>query len=416
MNYKIWTIGILLIFGSISNTKCQIRIIKKTNGLNISNKCRSEILFDAGWHFHRGDTISANGSEFNDSHWRMLDLPHDWSIENLPGTNSPFSPDAISEVGGGFTTGGTGWYRKSFVVSEQDRGKRIVIQFDGIYMNPEIWINGICLGNHPYGYTSFYFDITDKLKYGETNILAVKVRNEGVNSRWYSGSGINRHVWLISFEPVHIAQWGSTVSTSEINDDKALLKIETKVNNQSNNYGIVKLITRIINGKGKEIARVAIEQQIKKDSIFEFVNHILVSNPELWSVEHPELYLAVNEVYFENKLVDQTEIKFGIRTIKFNAENGLLVNNKSIKLKGGCFHIDNGPLGTKSFDRAEERKIELLKASGFNAIRCSHNPPSQALLDACDRMGMLVIDEAFDMWKDQKNPDDYHLYFNDWWQ
>jgi len=416
MNYKIWTIGILLILGSISNTKCEIRIIKKTNGLNISNICRSEILFDDGWNFHRGDAIGANRLEFNDSHWQLLDLPHDWSIENLPGTNSPFSHDAISEVGGGFTTGGTGWYRKSFVVSEQDRGKRIVIQFDGIYMNPEIWINGICLGNHPYGYTSFYFDITDKLKYGQTNILAVKVRNEGVNSRWYSGSGINRHVWLKSFEPVHIVQWGSTVSTSEINDDKALLKIETKVNNQSNNYGIVKLITRIINGKGKEIAMVATEQPIKKDSTCEFAHHILVSNPELWSVEHPALYLAVNEVYFANRLVDQTKTKFGIRTIKFNTENGLLLNDKSIKLKGGCFHIDNGPLGTKSYDRAEERKIELLKASGFNAIRCSHNPPSPALLDACDRMGMLVIDEAFDMWKDQKNPDDYHLYFNDWWQ
>jgi len=372
--------------------------------------------FDSDWRFHLGGALSAEKPTFDDSKWHAIDLPHDWSIENMPVSDSPFNRDALSQVNGGFTTGGTGWYRKSFVLPEEYSTKRIGIQFDGVYMNPEIWINGISLGSHPYGYTSFWYDITDHVKFGKSNVLAIKVRNEGENSRWYSGSGIYRHVWLKILEPVHIAQWGTSITTSELSEGSSSVNIKAKVDNQSSNAFKVKVITCILNAKGEESGKTESEQTIEKEGSSEFIQSVVVSKPELWSTESPTLYAAVSEVYKGDQLVDHVETKFGIRTVQFDVVNGFRLNGKLLKLKGGCFHIDNGPLGTKSYDRAEERRVELLKASGFNAIRCSHNPPSPTFLDACDRLGMLVIDEAFDMWSDGKNTNDYHLWFGKWWQ
>ena len=373
-------------------------------------------LFDRGWRFHLGGALSAEKVAFDDSAWRTLDLPHDWSIENLPGTVSPFSRDAISQVNGGFTTGGTGWYRKSFVLSEDQNVKRFILQFDGVYMNAEVWINGVSLGSHPYGYTSFWFDITEKVNFGKPNVLVVKVRNEGENSRWYSGSGIYRHVWLKVLEPVHLAQWGTAITTPEVSANMAKINIRNKINNQSDRSEEVTLLTRILNASGHEISQTKTAEIIEKKVIIEFIQDINIINPDLWSTERPMLYTAIHEVYINNQLTDRSETKFGIRYIDFDVKNGFQLNGKSMKLKGGCFHHDNGPLGAKSYDRAEERRVELLKASGFNAIRCSHNPPSPAFLDACDRMGMLVIDESFDMWADGKNAHDYHLWFDQWWQ
>jgi beta-galactosidase len=373
--------------------------------------------FDAGWRFHRGGALGAENPQFDDSGWRLLDLPHDWSIEDMPGTESPFNRDAISQVSGGFTTGGTGWYRKSFNMPSELAAKRIIIQFDGVYMNPEIWINGVSLGSHPYGYTSFWYDISDKVHFGQPNILAVKVRNEGENSRWYSGSGIYRHVWLKILEPVHVAQWGTRITTPEVNAESATVNIKTEVNNQSDNTVNIKISTRILNQKGVEIAGSAgSEKMVEKDGSSEFSEDIIVIRPSLWSPESPALYTAVSEVYVADKLTDRVVTLFGIRTFHFDGIKGFTLNGNSMKLKGGCFHDDNGPLGSKSYDRAEERRVELLKASGFNAIRCSHNPPAPAFLDACDRLGMLVIDETFDMWNDGKNEYDYHLYFQKWWK
>jgi beta-galactosidase len=374
------------------------------------------ILFDSDWKFHRGGAQYAEQPGFDDSTWRTIDLPHDWSIEDLPGTNSPFNRDAIDQVSGGFTTGGTGWYRKTFILPDEQNLKRIIIQFDGVYMNPEIWINGVYLGNHPYGYTSFWFDITKNVRFGKPNILAVKVRNEGENSRWYSGSGIYRHVWLKVLEQVHVEQWGTSITTSEPVAGTAKVNINIKVRNQSANALKIRIVTRILNKKGEESDKNGSEQMIEKEGLSDFNQEFMVKNVDLWSTENPSLYTVISEIYDGDKLMDRTETKFGIRFIHFDEINGFQLNGKPLKLKGGCFHDDNGPLGSKSYDRAEERRVELLKASGFNAIRCSHNPPSPAFLDACDRLGMLVIDEAFDMWKDQKNPSDYHLYFDEWWQ
>ena len=373
-------------------------------------------LFDADWRFHRGGAQRAEMPAFDDSKWRRVDLPHDWSIEDLPGTSSPFDPDAVSQVSGGFTVGGSGWYRKTFSVPAEQKNKRIHIQFDGVYMNAGCWLNGEYLGDHPYGYTSFWFDVTDKIKFGAKNTIAVQVKNEGQNSRWYSGSGIYRHVWLKVLEPIHVAQWGSYVITPVVNTSSAKVNIKTNIVSPPGSITQVKVLTKIVNAKAVEVAKAEVQQPLNLNTSTEVGQEVTVNAPELWSIESPTLYTAITEIYLGNDLVDRSETKFGIRTISFDTTNGFRLNGKTVKLKGGCVHHDNGPLGSKAYDRAEERRVELLKASGYNAIRCAHNPPSPAFLDACDRLGMLVIDEAFDMWKIANNPHDYHLYFNDWWQ
>lgn len=381
-----------------------------------SDAQRNTILFNDNWLFHRGGALGADEASVNDSAWRPVQLPHDWSIEDLPGTNSPFHRGAISQVSGGFTTGGTGWYRKWFTVPATEKGKRFYLQFDGIYMNANVYVNGRSMGGHPYGYTSFYYDITDQLKYGEKNLIAVRVRNEGENSRWYSGSGIYRNVWLTSVNPMHVGQWGTSISTPQVSTTAATVKLKTKLRNSGNKASRFLLRTRILNEKGTEIGKTESSQNIGDSSTGEFEHTLIIQKPALWSVETPHLYAAVLEVYDGLQLIDTQETKFGIRSISFDAVNGFRLNGKTMKLKGGCVHHDNGPLGAKAYDRAEERKVELLKASGYNAIRCAHNPPSPAFLDACDRIGMLVIDEAFDTWKNGKNQFDYNLYFEAWWK
>jgi len=375
-----------------------------------------ENLFDSGWRFYRGGAQGAENPRFDDSQWRTVDLPHDWSIEDLPGTNSPFSINAISQVSGGFTTGGTGWYRKSFTIPENLKGKRFTILFEGVYMNSEVWLNGILIGNHPYGYSSFWFDITDNLKFGGENVLCVKVKNEGENSRWYSGSGIYRHVWLGVSDPVHIVRWGTSIATPEVSASEALISVKATLINQGSADKNVKLVTRLYDKNSQEISKTETIKLLAAGKSSDWTQEIVLKSPLLWSPDSPDLYKAVSELYADDKLTDKTETPFGIRSISFDPVNGFRLNGKSLKLKGGCVHHDNGPLGAKAYDRAEERRVELLKASGFNAIRCSHNPPSPAFLNACDRLGMLVMDEAFDMWNEQKNPFDYHLFFDNWWK
>lgn len=373
-------------------------------------------LFDDNWLFWRGAALGAEDTLFNDTDWRTVSLPHDWSIEDLPGTVSPFNKGAISQVSGGFTTGGSGWYRKHFVMPVAQRGKRIIIQFDGVYMNAQVWINGKKLGKHPYGYTSFWYDVTPHVRFGQQNLLVVKVRNEGENSRWYAGSGIYRHVWLKALEPVHVAQWGAYITTPVVSNNSATVNVRTTLQNETAAAITATVLTRLMDAKGKVVAEHKGHQLMQpgKDTVLQQV--INVKSPVLWSVEAPVLYQAVSQVYVDDQLKDSITTAFGIRTIAADAQKGFQLNGRTIKLKGGCVHHDNGPLGAKAYDRAEERKVALLKASGYNAIRCSHNPPSPAFLDACDRLGMLVIDEAFDIWNDGKNPEDYHLYFDDWWK
>jgi len=372
-------------------------------------------LFDDGWKFFKGGALGGQNVDFDDTRWRTIDLPHDWSIEDLPETQSPFNKDAISQVGGGFTTGGTAWYRKHFIVNRKDTGRIIQVQFEGVYMNADVWINGEYLGNHPYGYTGFTYDISKKIQFGTVNVIAVEVKSEGQNSRWYSGSGIYRHVWLQTLSPIHVRQWGTSITTSEVSSSFAKINIRTQVINEMKDAEPVTLRTKILNDKGIEVAKQSSMQKVSGSNSYEFENSIILKDPQIWSIEKPVQYTAVTEVYQNDILADIEKTKFGIRKISYDAVIGFQLNDKTIKLKGACFHNDNGLLGSKAYDRAEVRKVELLKASGFNAIRCSHNPPSPAFLNACDSIGMLVLDEAFDAWNIGKMPYDYHLYFKDWW-
>jgi beta-galactosidase len=374
------------------------------------------INFDKNWRFHAGGMLRAEAPALKDADWKQIDLPHDWSIEDRPGTTSPFDPNAISQVNEGFTTQGTAWYRKNFTIPAADKGKRVLIQFDGVYMNSDVFLNGKPLGNHPYGYTSFYYDLTNNLNFGGDNVLAVEVKNEGANSRWYSGSGIYRHVWLKTVPDIHLAQWGTFISSSKISRASANLEVKTKVVNDSKSAASLRIVTHFLAAKGAEIGKAESNITLQAAEQKEVASTATVNKPQLWTLEDPYLYTAITEVYQDGKLIEQERNAFGIREVTFDATTGFKLNGKAMKLKGGCIHNDNGPVGSVAYDRAEERKVELLKASGFNAIRLAHNPPSPALLDACDRLGMMVIDESFDMWNIGKNPYDYHLYFKDWWQ
>jgi beta-galactosidase len=328
----------------------------------------------------------------------------------------PFDPD---ESRGGASTGhvlgGTGWYRKHFTLSPADSGKRVVVRFDGVYMNTDFWINGQPLGNHPYGYTSFEFDLTPWLKAGgQDNIIAVRVRNEGKNTRWYSGSGIYRHTWLTVTDRIQVPTGGVFVTTPEVSMEKATVKIASEIRNGTGAETDVVVRARVLNPKGKTVQVTESKWHLAGEETRTVEQTMEVRSPKLWSPDLPELYSAEIELAADGKTVDKVSTHFGIRKIEVDAENGFRLNGQMLKLKGGCMHHDNGPLGSAAIDRAEERRVELMKANGFNAIRTSHNPPSPAFLDACDRLGMLVIDEAFDCWNEGKNEQDYHLYFKDW--
>lgn len=378
---------------------------------------RKKILFDYGWKFHRGEVEGAQEKTFDDSAWRTIDLPHDWSIEDIPGTDSPFDSTAIWGIDGGYMVGGTSWYRKTFFWPENKKNKLISVYFEGVYMNADVWLNGNHLGNHPYGYTAFEYDISNFLLPGKENVLTVQVKNEGRNSRWYSGSGIYRHVWLKETGPVHIKTWGLAVTTPVIIEKNAMVNIRLQGSNTLKDNKDLVVQTKIFNIRGKKVAETKNREDIGSVTDFVIQQEFKIKSPELWSPEAPVLYNAVVEIKDrKGNILDQTETKFGIRTIEFSVEKGFLLNGEPTLLKGGCVHHGNGPLGAAAYDRAEERRVELLKASGFNAIRCAHNPPSEAFLDACDRLGMLVIDEAFDMWRYPKNPQDYSNYFDEWWQ
>ena len=392
------TIAVVFVTGYVSGINAQVNIQRKQ-------------LFDNDWKFFLGDAPSASAKEFNDKDWMRLDLPHDWSIE---GKIDPKNPTG---GGGGYFPAGIGWYRKTFDVPVAWKGKCISIYFEGVYMNSQVFINGKSLGVHPYGYTTFSYDLTPFLDFGRENVLSVKVDNsKQMNCRWYSGSGIYRHVWMIVTNPVHVATWGVNITTSQVSAEKATVQIKTLVKNRTNLPQNIILKTSLLNINADNTGNNQTEVELPANSEKEIEQHITVSKPFLWTPETPHLYQAVVKVFIDNRVVDDTKTLFGIRSIKFTTENGFQLNGKTVKINGGCVHHDNGCLGAAAFDRTEERRVELLKSAGFNAIRTSHNPPSEAFLDACDRLGMMVIDEAFDGWKTSKNPFDYAIYFNEWWQ
>lgn len=329
----------------------------------------------------------------------------------------PFDPrESPSKHFTGNTVGGIGWYRKEFTLEKNPQ--RLTVLFDGVYRNAELWINGHRLGEHPYGYTAFEFELTEHLKpAGQANVLAVKVRNEGRSTRWYSGSGIYRSVSLISTDDIYVPTWGVFVATPEVETNNATVSVSTELVNRRGLTVKAGVRTRVFDAAGQEVGDCKTVLNLDADSEGLAEQSLDVSRPHLWSLDTPTLYTAKVEIYVDGKVVDEATTSFGIRKIEFDTEHGFRLNGETVLLKGGCIHHDNGPLGAMAIERAEERKIELLLASGYNAIRTAHNPPSAALLEACDRLGMLVIDEAFDQWNEPKehNLQDYHRFFNEWY-
>jgi beta-galactosidase len=381
-----------------------------------------ELSFNDNWKFIRSDVANAEIVDFDDSGWRVLTLPHDYSIEDLPEKEGvkqigPFSEESPGGRSTGHVMGGTAWYRKYFTLEKNDRGKIVQILFDGIYMNADVWINGFHLGSHPYGYTAFSYNLTKHLNpVGEKNVLAVQIKNEGQNSRWYSGSGIYRNVKLIKTNPVFIPIWGNYITTPNVSAEKAIVKIETKVENSSSENHEITIKTEIVNQLGETVSAIEKPFNVNQSNNKLHTSEIEIVNPKLWSPENPELYTAKIQLIKNGKILDETRQKFGIRSIEFSPEKGFLLNGNSVLLKGGCLHHDNGILGSAAYETAEYRRVQIMKDNGFNAIRTAHNPPSELFLDACDELGMLVMDESFDHWQLPKNPQDYHLYFDEWWE
>lgn len=373
---------------------------------------RTRNRLEQDWRFHKGSAKGAQKVAFNDSKWRTLDLPHDWSIEG------PFNGKDRSGAGGGYLPAGRAWYRKTFSLAASDAGKRVVIEFDGVYMNAVVWINGRKLGIHHYGYTSFHFDLTPYVRFGkEKNVLAVSVDNsKRPNTRWYSGSGIYRHVWLTITDKIHVAHWGTAVSTANATKASATIRIETAVENDTGAGVAVELTTDILGPDGKVAASVTDARTVRGGTRGKFVQQVRVSNPALWDIDSPSLYKAVTRVKVGGEVKDSTVTPFGIRTSRIDPEKGFILNGRPLKLKGVNLHHDNGCLGAVVYDRAEERRVELMKFIGANAIRTSHNPPSPEFLDACDRLGVVVIDEAFDEWEIGKRKYGYKDYFQKFWR
>lgn len=374
---------------------------------------RDERQLVVGWRFHEGDEPAATAVDFDDSRWNQVSLPHDWSIARAP------DPAAPAAGHGGYFPTGTGWYRLRLDVPPGWDGRRVEIEFEGAAMGAEVWLNGASLGRWAYGYTPFRFDLTPQLRLGVKNVLAVRVDNSAQpNSRWYSGSGLYRPVWLRVTDPVHVPTGGLWVTTEELSEKQARLRVRAELANASAASREVRVETELRDARGRVLAKDRRAALVVAAGEWHGEFDLTVRDPRPWSPESPSLYCVVARVLTSDgaRVLDETSREFGIRTLSVSAERGFELNGRPVKLLGGNVHHDTGPLGAAAFARAEERKVELLKAAGFNAVRTAHNPPSVAFLDACDRLGLLVVNEIFDGWEKAKNKQDYSVFFKDWWR
>ncbi len=379
-------------------------------GVNIAPAARDSraLNFDKGWKFSLDNPAGASDLNHDDTAWRNLNLPHDWAIEGN------FSKDNPSGTGGGALPGGIGWYRKSFTFTPSMKGKEVYIDFDGAYMNSTVYINGHELGTRPYGYASFSYDITPWLRPGK-NVLAVRVDNtEQPNSRWYSGCGIYRHVWLRILNPIHVKKWGTFVRQDKVTKEAANLSVITNVENTGKKKTKATLETTIYSPESVIVASTSTPLLLEAGKESEVTQNLSVSNPELWSVKNPTLYTVVNEVKVKGQTIDRFETKTGFRFMEFDAEKGFALNGERMKINGVCLHHDAGALGAVVNKAAIERQLKIMKEMGANAIRSSHNPPAPELLELCDSMGFMVMDETFDMWRKKKTSHDYSRYFPEW--
>lgn len=387
-------IGIFMITLTVMQCTKPLETIRKTED------------FGKNWKFHLGDVQGAWEIDFNDNEWRLLNLPHDWSIEG------EFSEKHPAGNGGGALPGGTGWYRKTFTLPLKDAEKAVFIDFGGVYLNSEVWINGHFLGKRPYGYSSFRYEMTPFLNFPGKNVLAVKADNSRQpNSRWYSGSGIYRPVRLVTTEKIHVAHWGTYAVTQNITQKSADVILETRIENPGRLSRNITARTIILDENQKAVASITTENIDVSRPVSQKLS---VKNPKLWSDDKPVLYKIITQVTSDGKLVDDYETPLGIRDINFDPQLGFSLNGEYKKIKGVCMHHDLGALGAAVNVRALERQLEILKSMGCNGIRTSHNPPAEELLDLCDQMGFIVMDEAFDIWKLKKSEFDYHLAWDEW--
>jgi beta-galactosidase len=369
--------------------------------------------FDDNWKFSRGDFPAAIAPAFDDHGWQTVDLPHDWSILG------PYGKDEPCGGSGGYLPTGIGWYRKAFTLPASTSDQCVSVLFDGVYQRSEVWVNGQHLGLRPNGYISFAYDLTPHLRpTGQTNVLAVRVDNSlQPNSRWYSGSGITRHTWLVTTAPIHVALWGVCVRTPSPTRQRAELEVSTRVLNDSNHDSLCTLHTVIVNSHGTTVGALMGRAQISARAEHTFVQNSVMVPVDLWDLLDPRLYSLHTSVYTQEHPVDQETIAFGIRDARFDADQGFLLNGERIKLNGVCLHNDCGAVGAAVPERMWQRRLEILKQMGCNAIRTSHNPPTPELLSLCDAMGLLVMDEAFDEWRQPKLQTPrfgYHKYFEQW--
>lgn len=377
---------------------------------SVAAQHKSRVSFNDGWKFKLGSDQSYSDVNANDASWRTLNLPHDWSVEGK------FDKNAPAGTGGGALPGGIGWYRKTFTIPASQKDKMVFIEFDGVYRNSEVFINGHFIGKRPYGYSSFVYNLTPHIKFGdEKNVIAVKVDNsEQPNSRWYSGSGIYRNVWLTTVDKLHIFNWSTYVTTPHVSESLAEVMFENVIENQHEGLRSFNVKSTVYDASGKAITgSMTVYNQVPK-SVVKTSARFPVRNPVLWSIDHPYLYKIVTEILVNGKAVDTYTTPFGIRYFNFDGEKGFSLNGKPVKLLGVCDHHDLGALGAAINTRALERQLEILKAMGCNSIRTSHNPPAPELLDLCDKMGFVVMDEAFDMWAKPKTKYDYHLDWDKW--
>lgn len=384
------------------------------------NLTREKINFDDAWRFSKGDFPKASENDFDDSHWQQIDIPHDWAILDT------FSKDNPTGHSGGFASGGIGWYRKNFTLNKKEKSSKVSIEFGGVYENSEVWINRHFLGKRPYGYSSFNYDLTPWLNDKGENVLAVRVDNsKQPSARWYTGCGIYRHVWLITTNSLHIARHGIYATTPLITADSAIVKVLTTIENEFDEERQFNLINELYSSENKLVARVETSVVLKGKMKQELEQKMTVLKPELWSPDNPVTYKVKSVISNSKTTFDELEINIGIRHFSFSADSGFSLNGKSMKFQGVNNHSDLGALGAALNDRVLERRLEILKTMGCNAIRTAHNPPSEELLDMCDRMGFMVMDEAFDEWLESwpfggvKKPEGkskygYHLHFNEW--
>lgn len=370
----------------------------KRDGSLGQNHPRNTINFNEGWTFQLGDNPEV-----------LVNLPHDWSIEG------EFSSEHPAGSGGGALPGGVGWYRKTFDVNENLEDKKLFIDFDGVYMNSEVWINGHYLGLRPNGYVSFRYDLTPYINFDGSNTIAVKVDNSlQPNSRWYSGSGIYRNVWLTEVNPVHVDLWGTFVTTPEVSNEYATVNVATSLINETTEGVAVTIRSTILDRSENSIVFTESKEQIEAGSIIE-VSHVLnLTNPSFWSIDEPYLYTVKSEVFQNGVIIDNYSTPLGVRTFNFDPEKGFFLNGMSTKIKGVCMHHDLGSLGAAVNKRAIERQLEILKEMGVNGIRTAHNPPAPELLHLCDEMGFIVMNETFDIWRKNMTEFDYSIHFNEW--